>query len=208
MRRHIVSLLLALLALLSAPVAALPTFSDFEASLEVESWAGTPGTRVHLLAGGPFGAGGIGHGMVDFGEVAGPAEILWLVQDELGFRPRDRSRILTFSFDDAGRFMGIEPTPFRVFLSEYPPDPVFPPEPVAPATVIGELDFSGVTHAALGSLTDITGLQLVDRSDGGPALTFAPFTIVAVPEPPLTVLTGLALLAAARLARRSSAART
>lgn len=194
-------------ACLAAPAAAVPVLSDMEARLDTERLPGG-GTAVHLLTGGPFGPGGLAHGLFDAGgagDLAGvpPEPILWRVQTRDGDTPPDGVRLLSFVFDEAGNFSGVDPSPFfdpdldpdvaagidpepfRIFLAEYPPDPILP-------VLLGELDFTGVTGAELGSLEAITGLALVRRPGGEPDLTLAPFTITAVPAP-----APLALLAAA-----------
>ena len=95
--------------------------------------------------------------------------------------------------------LGIDPTPFRIFL-------IFtPPTPIAPADIIGELDFSGVT-GTLGSL-NLSGL-LVHEVDAlgvqtGVTHSMALFTLQAIPEPSAAALLSLGLIAIAVARRRS-----
>ena len=177
---------------------------DWEARLEVERGVGRDReTHVHFLSGGPFGPGAIGGGLVDLNNAgaAPPDDTLWLVQSLAGLAPPDDNRILTFTFDDLGNYLGIEPTPFYDpnVVAGVTPDPfrIFvgtaPPDDITPADLLGELDFREVSGVTIGSLNNITGLQLVKLTDGGPDITFEPFSIHNVPEPTTMALLGLGL---------------
>ena len=199
----------------SLPTWAVPVLSSIEARLETGPPGSARGSLVHLLSGGLFGTGGIARGLLDLDNGDGPTDVLWLVQSLEDVRPPDASRVLRFTFDDTGNFLGIEPTPFydpdvvagvepspfRIFLAEHPPDPI------RPAALIGELDFRAVSGVTLGSLNDISGLRLVNRTDGGANVTFASFSIRNVPEPAtlalcIGALAGVGVVGAARSARR------
>ena len=56
---------------------------------------------------------------------------------------------------------------------------------------MGELDFSNVSGVMMGSLTNITGLQLITSTA---TLDIEPFDIRAVPEPSTLGLLGAGLL--------------
>ena len=113
--------------------------------------------------------------------------------------PPDDQRILTFAFDSLGNFLGIEasvnydpnvvagiePTPFRIFLA-VPPGPIVPPDPI-----LGELDFRDVSGVTIGSLDNITGLQLITDTE---VITFEPFSIHNAPEPASLALMASGLL--------------
>ncbi len=190
MRRAIAIFILTCMTL---PASAIPVLSGFEANLLVEQTDAGRKTVVSLVSGGILGNGGIAHGLFDLnvGDNTPAEDTRWLVQNLRGTVAPDGQRILSFSFDDTGNFLGIEPTPFfdpnvtsgieptpfRIFLADYPPDPV------RPAFILGELDFRNISGVTRGSLNGISGLQLINRSDGGADLSFAPFNIVSVPEP-------------------------
>lgn len=103
-----------------------------------------------------FTPGGIAGGLA---AISGqpPAETLWLADPFLAAPPEDAEPAVGFVVNPGGEVMGIEPSPFRIFLTLYPPDPI------TPADIIGELDFSGVT-GSLGSL-NLSGL-VVREVDG------------------------------------------
>lgn len=181
-----------------SPAWAGAILSDMEARFEtVRAADGT--TTVHLLAGGPLGDGGIAKGMFDADGNDGfpPEPIHWVAHEgEIsGIEPTpfapNGTRVLSFDFDRVGELSGIEPTPFRIYL-------------VSAAMILGELDFSGVTDGALGSLIGLTGVTLTDAA--GDVLQIEPFDVHAVPAPGgglfVLGLAGLALFRRrARLAR-------
>jgi hypothetical protein len=159
----------------AAPAWSAIIVSDMQARFEVEALT-DGGTAVHLLAGGPFGNGGIAAGQFDF-DIIGPYPpdpIRWVASlgNVSGVAPQpfapEGARVVSFTFDRTGNFSGIEPQPFKIFMA-------------TPSSTLGELDFSGVTGAVLGSLTGIAGLMLNSTVHGSFAI--APFNIYPVPEP-------------------------
>ena len=167
----------------AVPAWSTAILSDMEARFEFEVL--TDGsTLVHLLAGAPFGDGGIAAGLFTPPDpvlppdpILPPDPVRWLALDAAGSATPDDTRVLSFSFDRTGLFSGVDPQPFRIFLEN--------------TVTLGELDFSNVSGVMMGSLTNITGLQLITSTG---TLDIEPFDIRAVPEPSTLGLLGAGLL--------------
>lgn len=77
-------------------------------------------TSVSLLVNSIFGGpGGIASGLAAVG-VTSPDDSIWLAGPFLGNPPDDGRPAITFNIDSSGEVMGIEPSPFRIFLSSPP----------------------------------------------------------------------------------------
>jgi len=186
MRELTIGLFALLLAgFISAPDAEGAAYIKFDARLEVEVLP-LGGTFVHLLAGGPFGPGGIGGGAFDpdSGGVVRPEPFIWLALDAAGAPATDDIRTVSFGFDPGGDFMGVQPQPFRIFHQN---------------NVNGELDFSNVSGVTMGSLNNITGLQLITATG---TISIDPFSIQDIPEPSALLLLGTGLIGLVASARR------
>lgn len=103
-----------------------------------------------------------------------------------GIQPTPFRPVMTFSFDDTGDYLGVEPTPFDVWS-------------LTSGMFYGTLDFSGVTDVELGSLRNITGVTLT--RDNGDIVAVDPFDIVSVTEPAALWLAAGGLLATLRRRR-------
>jgi hypothetical protein len=153
-------------------------FTDFQADMTSVIDPASGNETISLLINSTmFGAGGFAGGQ---GEVGGnPADdTVWLV-DPFGGAPPDGTPVIRVLLDTSGDVLGIDPTPFQVYVA-YPPDPIVPPDPVQPAAVIGELDFSEVSGTG-GSLS-LSGIvvHVVDQNgkQTGEAYSVNSFTLI------------------------------
>ena len=198
-------LLILTVQLLPKPAHAVSiTFTDFQAVMASSVDPRTGNEIVSLLvASSLFGPGGFAGGLGAVGTTPDDGHI-WLIDPFAGVDPSPFMPVLSFIVSPGGDVMGVEPSPFRLFTAQ-PPDPIIPG---AAPTLVGELDFSGVT-GTLGSL-NLSGVivHAVDQAGvrTGDIYDVAPFTIqaVAVPEPSTFLLLGFGLLGAAALRRRFS----
>ena len=90
----------------AVPAWSTAILSDMEARFEFEVL--TDGsTLVHLLAGAPFGDGGIAAGLFTPPDpILPPDPVRWLALDAAGSATPDDTRVLSFSFDPHRPFLG------------------------------------------------------------------------------------------------------
>ena len=175
------------------------TFTDFQADMVSSIDPITGNEIISLLVNSTlFGPGGFAGGLGEVGS-SPPDDSLWLVDPFLSSPPDDNRPAIGFILDESGNVMGIEPSPFRMFLGN-PPDDSIPGDEL---TLIGLLDFSAVTGST-GSL-NLSGVMVlaVDQNGDptGEVFDVDPFTIQNIPAPGAVVLGvyGLALVSRRRV---------
>ena len=188
--------------LVMTPVAKAWTIrlTDFQAVVSSVIDPETGNETVSLLVhSARFGPGGFAGGTASVRDQP-PDDNLWLVDPFLGNPPDDSTPALSFLLNPGGTVMGIEPSPFRLFLAN-------PSNDNRPVTLIGELDFSDVTGTS-GSL-NLSGVKVLAVDENGDltgeVFDIYPFTIQfvqAIPEPSTLLLAALSLLSLGMTRRR------
>lgn len=166
--------------------------TDFQAQMTSSIDPSTGVETIALLVNsGLFGPGGFAGGLAAVGS-SPPDDNIWLANPFLSSPPDDNVPAISFLLNPGGEVMGIEPSPFRIFLGN-------PPDDSRPGVLIGELDFSDVS-GSLGSL-NLSGVMVLGVNAAGvptgQVFNVAPFTIVNIPTPSSVFLCvfGLAPLA-------------